>query len=114
MTDNDDILFEENDPLLDLDGFEDLDDVITLFDEDGNGTDFQVLDFIDRGDDRYAVLYPLDDENEEGALVIMLMTEDETDYTFEGVDDDEIITAVYKEFKELHKDDFTFADDDEE
>lgn len=104
----------KNNEVFDIDGeleaLEEVDDVITLYDEDGKGVDFQMLDMISRGDDKYAVLYPLDDEEDDGSLVILKLTEGEEDDTLESIDDEALLSELFEEFKELHKDEFTFED----
>ncbi|MBP1588262.1 MAG: DUF1292 domain-containing protein [Clostridia bacterium] len=107
---------DRNDDIFEVDGeleaLEEVDDIITLYDEDGQGVDFQMLDMITRGDDKYLVLYPLEDEEEEddGSLVILRLIEGEEDDTLESVEDDELLSELFEEFKESHKDEFTFED----
>ena len=107
---------DRNDDIFEVDGeleaLEEVDDIITLYDEDGQGVDFQMLDMITKGDDKYLVLYPLEDEEEEddGSLVILRLIEGEEDDTLESVEDDELLSELFEEFKESHKDEFTFED----
>ena len=106
---------DRNDDIFEVDGeleaLEEVDDIITLYDEDGQGVDFQMLDMITRGDDKYLVLYPLEDEEEEdGSLVILRLIEGEEDDTLESVEDDELLSELFEQFKESHKDEFTFED----
>ena len=60
---NDDEIFEEEEE----EGFEDVDDIVTLYDDDGTGFDFQLLDMIPYEGENYAVLYPLDEEEDDGS-----------------------------------------------
>lgn len=52
-------------------------DVITLVDEEGTEYDFSVLDVLEVGDDEYAILIPVDDEEQDDEVVIFKFTEDE-------------------------------------
>jgi uncharacterized protein YrzB (UPF0473 family) len=105
---------DKNNEEFEIDGeveaFEEVDDIITLYDEDGKGVDFQMLDMLSRGDDKYAVLYPLDEGEDDGSLVILKLTEGEEDDTLESIDDEELLAGLFEEFKELHKDEFTFEE----
>jgi len=105
---NDDEIFEEEE-----EDFEDVDDIVTLYDDDGVGFDFQLLDMIPYDGENYAVLYPLDEEEDDGSLVILKAVpsdEDSEEETFVGTEDEEALAAVYAIFKELHAEDYDFAD----
>ena len=83
---NDEEIFEEEE-----EGFEDVDDIVTLYDDDGVGFDFQLLDMIPYEGENYAVLYPLDEEEDDGSLVILKAVpgdEDSEEETFVGTDDE--------------------------
>ncbi|MBO4363409.1 MAG: DUF1292 domain-containing protein [Clostridia bacterium] len=104
---------DEDLPFGDDEGYEDMDDVVTLYDEDGAGFDFQLLDMIPYEGENYAVLYPLDEEEDDGSLVILKAIpsdDDSEEETFVGTDDEEALAAVYALFKELHAEDYDFAD----
>ena len=106
---NDDEIFEEEEEEV----FEDVDHIVTLYDDDGTGFDFQLLDMIPYEGENYAVLYPLDEEEDDGSLVILKAVpgdEDSEEETFVGTDDEEALAAVYAIFKELHAEDYDFAD----
>ena len=104
---------DEDLPFGDDEGYEDMDDVVTLYDEDGAGFDFQLLDMIPYEGENYAVLYPLDEEEDDGSLVILKAIpsdDDSEEETFVGTEDEEALAAVYALFKELHAEDYDFAD----
>lgn len=87
---------------------EDLSNIITLNDEDGNGVDFEFLDLIEYDSAEYVVLLPVDDEDDSGEVVILRVdpvSEDEESYV--SCDDDEV-AAVFEIFKEKFKDTFHF------
>ena len=82
-------------------------EMVTLYDEDGNGIELELLDIIDYEGDSYAVMLPPDDDE----VVIMLLEElnDEED-AYAPVEDDETLTAIFEIFKEKYKDEFNFED----
>lgn len=86
-----------------------LDNIITLQDENGEDVRFEFLDLIEYEGGRYVVLLPEDDTDGE---VIILKVEDlnEEEESYTGVDDDDILNAVFDIFKEKFKDEFNFED----
>ena len=89
------------------------DDIVTLYNEAGEGVDFQLLDMIPYEDNVYAVLYPLEEDAQDGELVILKASdpeETEDEEVFEGIEDEAVINAVYNIFKEAHQGEFDFAD----
>ena len=96
INNNEDMNMEEYEP-----------EMVSLFDEDGNEIEFELLDVIDYEGESYAVMLPPDDNE----VVIMLLEElnDEED-VYAPVEDDETLTAVFEAFKEKYKDEFNFED----
>ncbi len=86
-----------------------LDNIITLQDENGEDVRFEFLDLIEYEGGRFVVLLPEDDTDGE---VIILKVEDlnEEEESYTGVDDDDILNAVFAIFKEKFKDEFNFED----
>ena len=82
-------------------------EMVSLFDEDGDEIQLELLDVIEYEGDSYAVMLPPDDNE----VVIMLLEElnDEED-VYAPVEDDETLTAVFEAFKEKYKDEFNFED----
>lgn len=68
---------------------EERDNVITLVDEQGQEQDFEVIMTLEISDNEYAILLPLDDNEEEDAYVFKIVNGDNEDYTLVAVDDDE-------------------------
>ena len=95
---------------------EELDNIITLNDEDGNEVKFEFLDLVELDDEEYVVLLPVVAEGEESdGEVVILKLEDNDDEnaqeeSYVSVDDDEILSKVFEIFKEKFKDDFDFID----
>ena len=85
--------------------------VITLTDSDGSDVDFEVLDIVPYNDHEYAVLLPVDDESDSPEAVILELLEAEEDNEedmLQGVDDEEILNAVFNLFVEKNADEFQF------
>ncbi len=96
INNNEDMNMEEYEP-----------EMVSLYDEDGNEIQLELLDVIDYEGESYAVMLPPDDNE----VVIMLLEElnDEED-VYAPVDDDDTLTAVFEAFKEKYKDEFNFED----
>lgn len=87
--------------------------MITLRDETGAATDFEFLDVIEYQDHEYAILLPVDaDDDGEVVILEVLESEDEDAETedYVGVTDDAILEAVFNIFKDKFKDEFNFTD----
>lgn len=85
--------------------------VITLTDSDGSDVDFEVLNIIPYNDHEYAVLLPVDDESDSPEAVILELLEAEEDNEedmLQGVEDEEILNAVFNLFMEKNADEFQF------
>ena len=85
--------------------------IISLTDDLGNEVEFEFLDLINYELESYVVLAPADDEEAEVVILKVLDTDDEDEEeTYVGVDDEEVLHAVYGIFKERFKDVFDFED----
>lgn len=85
--------------------------VITLTDSDGSDVDFEVLDIVPYNDHEYAVLLPVDDESDSPEAVILELLEAEEDNEedmLQGVEDEDILNAVFNLFMEKNADEFQF------
>ena len=85
--------------------------VITLTDSDGSDVDFEVLDIVPYKKHQYVVMLPVDDESDSPEAVILELLEAEEDNEedmLQGVDDEEILNAVFNLFMEKNADDFQF------
>ena len=97
---------------------EEIDNVITLNDEEGNEVKFEFLDLVELDDEQYVVLLPVLEEGEEddGEVVILKLEdseESEDSESYVSVDDEEVLMKVFNIFKEKFKDEFDFVDNDE-
>ena len=69
------------------------DRLIETLDEDGNLVKFELFDVVEVDDKEYALLLPVDDEDEE-EVVLMRITKDGEEYLFETIDDDDEFEKV--------------------
>ena len=97
---------------------EELDNIITLNDEDGNEVKIEFLDLIDFEDEQYVVLLPVLEEGEEddGEVVILKVEDSEEDSdqeSYVSVESEETLMKVFNIFKDKFKDEFDFVDSDE-
>lgn len=95
---------------------EELDNIVTLKDEDGNDVKFEFLDLIDYEGEEYVVLLPAEEaEDAEPEEVVILQLEKDADEnsdeeTYVSVDDENVLNAVFEIFKDKFKDEFNFVD----
>ena len=85
--------------------------VITLTDSDGSDVDFEVLDIVPYKEHEYVVMLPVDDESDSPEAVILGLLEAEEDNEedmLQGVEDEEILNAVFNLFMEKNADEFQF------
>ena len=76
-------------------------DRIVLTDESGQETEFELLDLVEYQGEEYAVLYPAEAGEEELVHILRVVSEDldEEEARYEGLEDEELIQAVYKIFR---------------
>ena len=85
-------------------------EIITLEDDLGNEQDFEFLDTVEYEGEEYIVLLPADagedDQNE--VMILKVESLDDENESYAGIDDEEVLQAVFDIFKERYKDDFDF------
>ena len=91
-----------------FDEMEELDNIVTLSDENGEDHEFEFLDLIEYKGKEYGVLIENDEDSEE--VVILEYEEDEEEEYYTGVENEEILGAVFEIFKEKFADEFEFTD----
>lgn len=87
------------------------DDVIILYDEDGNDIRFRFLDELEQNGERYVALCPEDEMDTDAAEVLFfqIQTDKETgDEILAVVESPKLLDKLFVRFKELHQDEFTF------
>lgn len=88
---------------------EELDNKITLNDEEGNAVEFEFLDLIEYQNNEYVVLLPCD-ENADEVIILMVESLDNESELYCSVDDDTTLNAVFEIFKDKFKDELHFVD----
>lgn len=84
------------------------DQIIETVTEDGEVVQFRLFDIVEFEEKEYALLLPLEDEdNEDAELVLMKLEKDGDDYIFETIESDEEFDKVSEYIESL-------ADDDDE
>lgn len=97
-----------------MDENEELNNIITLNDEDGQEVQFEFLDLIEYNEEEYVILLPVEETEEAGEVVILKVehTESDEEESYVGVEDEEELNAVFAIFKDKFKDEFNFIDED--
>lgn len=87
-----------------------LDNVIVLSDENGNALEFEFVDSLEYDGKEYVLLLPTDEESEDVVILESVADpEDEEMVNFITVEDEEILEAVYEQFKDKLQEEFDFA-----
>ena len=90
---------------------EELDNIITLNDEEGNEVEFEFLDLIEYDGEEYVVLLPVEETEDAGEVVILQVEDiDSEEESYISVEDDDILNKVFEIFKDKFKDEFNFVD----
>lgn len=87
------------------------DNIIVLTDEDGVDVEFEFCASVEYDGNEYVVLLPTEDDDGEVVILQVMENEDSGDEdaaTYVGVDDDEVLQAVFDLFKEQAGDEFDF------
>ena len=76
-----------------------------LTDENGNDVEFLLLDVVEYNNDDYMVMIPLDDEeieddDEQDEVVILKVIREGDEETYSGVEDEDVLNAVFEIFQE--------------
>lgn len=74
--------------------------IITLTDQYGESVHFELLDIVEYEDQEFAVLYPADGGDDEPVHILRITSEnlDLDEMEFEGLDDEDLINAVFDLF----------------
>ena len=95
---------------------EELDNIVTLKDEDGNDVKFEFLDLVEYEGKEYVILLPTEEvEDTEPEEVVILQIEKvaenpNDEETYISVEDENVLNAVFEIFKDKFKDEFNFVD----
>ena len=94
-----------------LDELEEEDEIenyITLTDDDGNDVSFEIIGNVEYKDHLYAVLLPFDDEDDEVVILEVIPGETPDEDDFVSVDDDGLLNEVFEEFKKNYDGEYEF------
>ena len=83
-------------------------EIITLEDDLGNEKDFEFLDTVEYDGDEYIVLLPVNEDEQDEVVILRVDSLDDENELYTGIDDEEILQAVFDIFKDRYKDDFDF------
>ena len=72
----------------------DEDQIIETVDENGKVVRFELFDVVEVDEQEYALLLPIETEEENDELVLMRLTKDGEEYLFETIEDDEEFDKV--------------------
>lgn len=84
-------------------------DIILLYDEEGNETEFEVVATLELDENEYAILLPRDDERDpdaeevEEAYILRIEQDDDGEDVLVGIEDEEELNAVIEAYEELVK-----------
>lgn len=93
---------------------EELDNIITLNDEDGNEVKFEFLDLVEYNSEEYVILLPIEEEEADEVVILRVEDTDSKDEeSYVGVEDQETLNTVFQLFKDKFKDEFNFIDEEE-
>ena len=85
--------------------------LITLYDEDGNEVPFEFLDYTEYDPFKYVALLPLEGDLDNAEVLILQLVESEDgEQDFDIIEDQKLLDKLYRQFQEDHKDEFTFRD----
>ena len=90
-------------------GGEELDNIVSLTDEEGNEVLFELLDYVEYGGCEYVVLYPVESDDGEVLILQVVPLDDEME-EYRAVDDEGVLQSVFEVFREQSKDIIEFAE----
>ncbi|MDE5582346.1 MAG: DUF1292 domain-containing protein [Ruminococcus sp.] len=88
--------------------YEENENYITLIDDNGEEISFEVLGTVEYKERVFAVLLPFDDEDGE-VIILEIVPDDESEEgAFISVDDEELLNAVFEQFKNDYTGEYDF------
>lgn len=88
---------------------EELANILTLTDENGEEVNFEYLDSVELDGKEYLVLMPEEEDSNEIVILEVEPVDEETE-NYLSVSDEKVLNTVYDIFKERYKDVLTFED----
>lgn len=90
------------------DSEEEIENYITLTDDDGEDISFEILDEIELNGRIFAVLIPFDDEDGDVIILEIIPSDNSVDDEYISVEDEELLNTVFEEFKNRNANEFDF------
>jgi uncharacterized protein YrzB (UPF0473 family) len=85
------------------------DDIVVLEDEDGNAVTFRFLELVTVDAKPYAVLLPLEDDEEGGVVIVEVVDLGMDSEHYDAVLDDDLNERIFEQFRSEFKDKYDFA-----
>ena len=86
-----------------------IDNIITMHDENGDPVNFEFLDMVEYQGKEYVVLLPTDEGADEVVILEAEPAPDGEEAAYLSVEDDDVLDAVFAIFREQNKDVFNFT-----
>lgn len=82
--------------------------IIVLEDDLGNEVEFEYLDVIEYEGEEFILLLPANEEEADEVLILKIVSIDDENESFEGIEDEELLDTIFTMFKDKWKDQFDF------
>ncbi len=82
--------------------------IIVLEDDLGQEVEFEYLDVIEYEGEEYLLLLPANEEEADEVLILKIVSIDDENEAFEGIEDEELLDTIFTMFKDKWKDQFDF------
>ena len=82
--------------------------IIVLEDDLGNEVEFEYLDVIEYEGIEYLFLLPANEEDGDEVVILKITSIDDETESFEGIEDEELLETLFRNFKDKWKDEFNF------
>ena len=100
---------------------EERDNLIVLVDEDGEETEFELIDGFEFNGNEYVVLLPAlnyeeenyeeDEEEEEEVIILKVERNEKDEESFVNIEDEDELDSVFEEFKSRMEEEYDFYDE---
>ncbi len=82
--------------------------IIVLEDDLGNEVEFEYLDVIEYEGVEYLYLLPANEEDGDEVVILKITSIDDETESFEGIEDEELLSTLFEIFKDKWKNEFNF------
>lgn len=87
---------------------DEIENYITLTDDDGNDVSFEIIGMLDYEERTFAVLLPFD-EADDGVVILEVIPGEDPEFDeFVSVDDESLLTRVFDKFKKNYSGEYEF------